>query len=1146
MSLSSSPVGETNHRPIKPNRLLSQLHRLLARWSPVQAGEGGRVLLAGTAYFLVFGGSIIGRNARDSLFLKNFGVENLPYMYAVSALLVVACATIYTTLLERVERRRFVSVTFLLFCGLLVASRLMLIAELRWFYPILYVSSQAVSIVSGMLFWTATEELFDTRQAKRLLPIVGVGSVLGMIGCGFVTKPLVAVLGSANLFLVWGGMLVLTLWLLHAALKRYRVAAGAAAPKPGGGGNWTETLKQGFGEMKSTRLLRAMAGIAVGNTVVFMLVDFQFSQVMTEAYRTPDELTGFLGTFRGFSGMLGLLVQLVGTPWLIARFGVGAAIAVEPVLMLLSTLAMAGSLNYGTAFTAKFIDNTLFFTVQGSAFQLLFNPLPLDRRPRIRAFVEGCYRPLMNGIAALLLVAGSRLLTPRQISVCAVIAAGVWIASSLKVRRGYIEALVENLGKATAAQRLSAADALAKITNPSSLARLADAIRTAPAESAVPAILLLERFGQPQTQSVLMDLLEHPEARIRATAVAALGRLGNRALVVHLNRLLQDPDPRTRANAVEACVLADPATVRGGLEQRLDDQADRVRANALAMLSKLEEMPPSELLPHIEEMCRSADPDRRASAAYALGWFPTPMAQPLLFKLLEDPAPQPRARALRSLEQVGNAECVPVLMRVVGRYRIMRREGRRALLAIASREPEETFERVVATMRSERNGATRLGAHLLGRLNRVEALPHLIAVLSSEDRANREEALQAIERLAERHPLPPEAHAPLEAFALAELNLLEENLDRRQALLQLRPDSSEAADAGNWLAGEMLGENRWVRRRVLRAAALLYDPVRVREVARGLDDPDSRKKANALEALEYVVAGGLGRRLARYLELEAQPEGQSERGRDDVLFELLGHRYPTFRAATLLLAGRGRISECAALVEKCLGDSAPMVREVAVWAAWRLLGSRALSQFERMRQDSDARVRRSVEVILREAAARRNQIAAGVQASAAVPAAEVSMLLTVEKVLFLKSVSLFSSLEGDQVASLAEIAEEMEVEANQVVFQTGDRGDELYVIVGGRLKVYRGKPGSEATLAELGPRECFGEMALLDSESRSASVATLEPCRLLKIHAADFRELLFERPQISMEILKILARRLRRMDVEMEERIHLESMQHYM
>ncbi len=1123
---------------------LKHLFRRLANRLSIHPGEGGLVWLLTSSYFLVFGGSIIGRNARDSLFLKNFGVENLPYMYAAGALLVIATSTVYSSLIEKMERRRFVYSAFLFFCALLITARLVLAAQFHWFYPVLYMVCQAVSIVSGMLFWTATEELYDIRQAKRLLPIVTVGGVLSMITCGFVTKPLVHLFGTANLFLVWVGMLVLTVLLLRAATTRYKAAGGAAPPKRAAATGWTETVEQGFREMRSTRLLRAMAGIGLANTVVFMLVDFQFSQVMVEAYPTQDQLTSFLGTFRGLSGFLGLLIQVAGVPWLISNFGVGAAIAVEPVLMLLGSLGTVVSLNYATAYATKFIDNTLFFTVQGSAFQLLFNPLPLDRRPRIRAFIEGSYRPLMNGISALLLAVGIHHLSRRAISVCAVVAGIAWVASSLKVRRGYIEALVENLGGPNAEQRISAADTLAKIRDPEGLARLADAIRTAPAESAVPAILLLERFGRPESQDMLVTLVSHPVAQIRATAVAALGRLGSKALVAHLNRLLQDPDPRTRANAVEACVLADPAVLQGGLLPCLNDPADRVQANAAAVLAQWQEKPAAELLPRLGQMAEAGDPQRRASAAYALAWFPAPLAQPLLLRLLADPEEQPRRRALRSLERLGTSACVPDIIHVVSRHRVLRREARQTLLAIAAREPEETFRAVVAALDSSRDGALRLSTHLLGRMNRVEALPHLTRVLSDEEPAHREEALAAIERLAERHPLPAETRAALESLAVAELGRLDGNLARRTALLTLRADSAQAGEASHWLADEMLAENRWIRGRVFRAAALLFDGARVREIARAVEDPDSRKRANALEALEYVAPGEIGRRLADYVEQEKQEPEESNRPAGEVLGQFMAYRQAAVRAAAVLLAGRARIAESSAQVEQRLHDPDPMVREAAVWSAARLLGDQWLARLASQAPDPDPRVARSTQLVLRQAAARRHA-PAGLQGQATAVSTEVSMLMTVEKVLFLKSVPLFSSLEGDAIATLAEIAQEQDVEARQVIFEAGDHGDELYVIVSGRLQVYRGA-GQEVKLAELGARECFGEMALLDSESRSASVATLEPCRLLKIHAADFRELLFERPQISLEILRVLARRLRHMDEEVEEHVRADSVQHFM
>jgi len=133
------------------------------------------------------------------------------------------------------------------------------------------------------------------------------------------------------------------------------------------------------------------------------------------------------------------------------------------------------------------------------------------------------------------------------------------------------------------------------------------------------------------------------------------------------------------------------------------------------------------------------------------------------------------------------------------------------------------------------------------------------------------------------------------------------------------------------------------------------------------------------------------------------------------------------------------------------------------------------------------------------------------------------MITTVEKVLFLKSIDLFRGLPGEELATIAEIAEEQPFAAGDPVFAEGEPGDALYLLVEGAVKVHRG--GEQ--LAQLGAREVFGEMAVLDSQPRSASVTVLEDAVLLKIGRDDFRDILQERPEIGMGIIQVLSRRLR-------------------
>ena len=133
------------------------------------------------------------------------------------------------------------------------------------------------------------------------------------------------------------------------------------------------------------------------------------------------------------------------------------------------------------------------------------------------------------------------------------------------------------------------------------------------------------------------------------------------------------------------------------------------------------------------------------------------------------------------------------------------------------------------------------------------------------------------------------------------------------------------------------------------------------------------------------------------------------------------------------------------------------------------------------------------------------------------------MITTVEKVLFLKSIDLFRALPSEELAQIAEIAEEVPFGKGDPVFTEGEPGDALYLVVEGTVRVHRG----DKQLAEFKERDVFGEMAVLDSEPRSASVTVTEDAVLLKIGRDDFREILSERPEISLGVIKVLSRRLR-------------------
>lgn len=132
-------------------------------------------------------------------------------------------------------------------------------------------------------------------------------------------------------------------------------------------------------------------------------------------------------------------------------------------------------------------------------------------------------------------------------------------------------------------------------------------------------------------------------------------------------------------------------------------------------------------------------------------------------------------------------------------------------------------------------------------------------------------------------------------------------------------------------------------------------------------------------------------------------------------------------------------------------------------------------------------------------------------------------LLLFEKVLLLKSLAIFNETPETILSELAPLMQEVEAEEGTELFRDGDVGDCMYIIYKGEVKIHKGG----TTLAILKEKEVFGELSLLDSETRSASATTHTDCFLFKIDQEPFYELVETRPEVARGFIKILCQRLR-------------------
>ena len=131
----------------------------------------------------------------------------------------------------------------------------------------------------------------------------------------------------------------------------------------------------------------------------------------------------------------------------------------------------------------------------------------------------------------------------------------------------------------------------------------------------------------------------------------------------------------------------------------------------------------------------------------------------------------------------------------------------------------------------------------------------------------------------------------------------------------------------------------------------------------------------------------------------------------------------------------------------------------------------------------------------------------------------------------LKLVPLFTSLKDEELDAILNHSSKVNYPKNKIIFLEEEEGNELYMILKGRVKVVRiSESGEEITLAVLQKGDFFGEMSLLDGKPRSATVVSDEDSILILFNTNNFEKVIEKYPRIALKLLKELTSRLRKAD----------------
>ncbi|MEW9700857.1 HEAT repeat domain-containing protein [Paenibacillus sp. SI8] len=966
-----------------------------------------------------------------ALFNQRFGVQYLPYVYIVEAAIMPAEGWLLAKLTNWLPKAKMMTTLYLIMIGLLLFNGVVLLGfklggiDFRYYYPILFLSSNFVVRQLTLLLWSTAFDLCPTQQAKRLMPAFIASTTIGGITAGLLAHEIGKLFGTEAVYALAPVLMVCGYVFFRKALARYLAPLTIKEDKrlqAQGTANAEEEIQPSGYYVKqilrSPFLLCAVALMTLMPAVYFM-IEYQYFTAAEAHFPQERDLTSFYGMITAIQFTFCLILQTVSTRlmnWLGASnmllvitviffggFGLTALLLDQPVGLMMVSGSYA-------------VFYILLYYIAEPCYQLFFKMMPISQRDGYRYFAQGLAASggiLIGSLLSILHSFGWLALSP--LAWIGVILSAVLVGVAWYGRHLYIRELV----KSVQSLHTDLSDIAASFIG---------GIRSSKALSA------------------MLGYLKHPNDYIRELALEVIGKAKDSAFLPHLIGMIGEESSRIRIAVLRAMNLQG-ATVQDLVQVAsfLEDEDPEVRAESVKLISKAT---------HLK------------SQSYFF----------IRVKLL-DTHPRVVHEGVKALYALKSEESYQACDEAI--IKMLDNGGEWAVYGcqtVADLKLDSYTAWVMSLLDDHRPAVKVAAAHCLGKLRYVEAIPLLLSMVPLADQELRKAILQALIDIGYKglaalfegvnHVNPFIWNASVTALAaLLDENKLRTELVERCVSRMLASTQEKAlpvalaklgmnglAELANQRCGELhkaLVGGAWA------VMIHLADERVVTTLREVIQDEDEEVRENGLE----VLAEGLGdRRLASAL-LALLKQGENSSGIDQ--------------------------AEPLDILHEAQLWSDKWLKDVAVYA---------LSTLERDEMKEDRK-----------------------------------FLTMLDKVIFLKQVSLFADLSVDELGLIAGIATE-EVHADLTyLLRRGESNAAMYLIIEGNVELSNETGVGEAvTIGVLGPKQALGETTALDGTPSSITAQVIfDEVRVLSLQGESLSRLVRLYPEIGIGLLHASSARVR-------------------
>jgi len=1072
------------------------IHKKIGRWFDVHEDELALFMWTMALLFLVRSSGILLNNYAETTFLKRFGVEYLPIVNMINAVLTLFIVGLMTGFMTRLPGARLLARLFV-FCGLSVTViRVIIPFGVDLVYPILFMLKSQFEVLLALLFWNLANDLFNTRQSKRLFPLITAGGVIGQILGSFATPFVARWLHLDNLLLVYLVTAMAGAWTMQAMGRRYptllfQQTAGPAKKKRS---TMIEEIKAVLPLIKSSLLVKILVVLTFMPNVVIPIMNYQFNYAVSDQFATESGLIQFFGFYRGVLNTVSLIILLfVGK--FFARFGLPVALMFHPFNYLLVFITFLLRFDLVAAVYARMSSNIIRTTLNIPAIAVVTGLFPESHRAMIRPFLRGSVVRIALFVGSGLILLSVPLFHPRYLSLVAIPFVLAWTIAPFVLKRRYADILLDLVADDRIDLRTLDADQLSQMfRDKRTQAGLFRRFDRASGEARLWYGRLLRSIGAPDLDTHLLTALgQETDLPTRIGLINLLSNWAGPAAMTAFEQLIPTSPPELAAAMVDVAHRLSPQTF-APFNRRIyeSSQPMAVKARAVGSLHRVE---PEAFGPVIEAWLSAEDTDHLCAGIVAAGVcrdmrFAGPLKR--LLSGFDDDAVV--LLVLKSLRGIQAKDINPL---VAPRLSDPDPQMRHAALDLYQIEDEATLKKAIALLGDDSSAVAQLARRKIRNAAYQDSM-RLVKSLSLPQKSVRDALFDLLADMAIKD-------LDVFRFVQGKARTCFQLMIQAQGVRQL---SGKALQP---LLALHLDERVWfTQQTMLRVLAAQDRSGRMHKIARGIFASDERQRANSLEAMDDILDRNLVRLLAPLFD-------------DSDIASCIA-------AGKRLFPGQLREPTQGGLWDGLLisPNWVTLVLTLGVMEEMAMV-PKDINPIEKLANHPNRHVSRGAKKLLSQDGSSSSVQEAAMETVASIP-------LT-EKILHLKQIEIFSDLSVNELAAVAAVTEEASFAEGDRVFEEGERGDTLYLVIEGEVSVIKDDQSDNAIeLDSIGPGDYFGEMALFGNDRRSATIRVKQAARFLTLNKVELEEIVREYPQIALHVCRVLSDRIRHLHDKVSSR----------